>query len=265
MKRRVDKLIVAGIDVGAKTTKAVLFEENRMLGRSSLVLTGFNQHGAAELALSEALMNTELQRDDIEHIFSTGVGAKSVAFAAKEISEVRAAARGANHFIQSARTVIDVGAEEGRTMRVDEDGRVLDFAINDRCAAGAGAFIEAMSHALEVPLDEMGALSIKSQTEVPINAQCVVFAESEVISLIHAKTPKPDIVRAVYDAIASRIGSMVRRVGIEDDVVLVGGLASNTGFKDALERSLGVKLRIPEFPAYAGAIGAALVAVRKEN
>jgi benzoyl-CoA reductase subunit D len=192
------------------------------------------------------------------------VGAKAVTSAAKEVSEVRAAAHGAIHFLPSARTVIDVGAEEGRAIRVNDKGRVLDFAINDRCAAGAGAFIEAMSYALEIPLEEMGALSLKSTVEVPINAQCVVFAESEVISLIHANTAKQDIARAVHDAIASRIGSMVRRVGIENDVVLIGGMANNVGFREALERNLKEGVVIPETPEYVCAVGAALEAAQRE-
>jgi len=262
MSRRADNLIIAGIDVGAKTTKAVLVEESRILGRSGLVQTGFDQNEAARMAISEALLDAGLQDAVIDRTVSTGAGAKAVTFAAAVISDVRAAARGANHFLNSARTVIDVGAEEGRALRIDEGGRVLDFAINDRCAAGAGAFIEAMSRALEIPLEEMGAMSLESKLEVPINAQCVVFAESEVISLIHAKTARQDIVRAVHDAIASRIGSIVRRVGIENDVVLVGGLANNVGFQDAIARSLNVKLRIPEAPEYVCATGAALQALQ---
>jgi benzoyl-CoA reductase subunit D len=193
------------------------------------------------------------------------VGAKAVNFATADVSDIRAAARGASYFMPSARTVIDVGAEEARGIRVDETGRVLDFAINEKCAAGTGAFIEAISRALEIPLEEMGALSLESKIEIPLNAQCVVFAESEVVSLIHAKTPKQDIVRAVHDAIASRIGSTVRRVGIENDVVLVGGMAHNPGFLNSLKRSLKTEITVPEDPDYVGATGAALEAAQKEK
>ena len=129
----------------------------------------------------------------------------------------------------------------------------------------AGSFIEAMSRALEIPLEDMGALSLKSKEEVPLNAQCAVFAESEVVSLIHAKTAKQDIVRAVHDAIASRIGSVVRRVGIENDVALVGGLAHNVGFLDSLKSSLEVEITVPKDPDYVGAVGAALEAALKEK
>lgn len=258
-------MIAAGIDVGAKTTKAVIVEDDRILGRSSLVQTGFNQQESAEQAFTEALQQAGLEKSAIQRTFSTGAGAKAVTFAAADISDVRAAARGASHFVPSAHTIIDVGAEEGRCIRVNDDGRVMDFAVNEKCAAGTGAFTEAMSRALEIPLEEMGALSLESTKEVLINAQCAVFAESEVVSLIHAKTEKKDIVRAVHNAIASRIGSMVRRVGIENDVAMVGGLAHNAGFVDALKRSLQVELTVPENPDFVGATGAAIEAASKEK
>jgi benzoyl-CoA reductase subunit D len=256
----VEILIAAGIDVGAKTTKAVIIDGDAILGRSSLVLTGFDQTEAAEQAFAEALEGAGLSKDDVEEIVATGAGAKAVPFAGKKISDVKAAGRGALHLAPSARTVIDVGAEEGRAIRCGEAGKVIDFALNEKCAAGAGAFMEAMSHTLEVPLEEMGALSLKSQNVVPLNAQCVVFAESEVVSLIHAKTPKEDILRAVHDAMASRIGSLVHRVGIEADVVLVGGLALNLGFSDSLKRALRAEVRIPKSPQFVSAVGAALEA-----
>ncbi|MEE8389429.1 MAG: acyl-CoA dehydratase activase [Anaerolineae bacterium] len=253
-------MITAGIDVGAKTSKVIIMDDGRILGRSSLVLTGFDQQEAAETAFAEALAAAGLEQGDVERTAATGAGAKAVLFADSDVSDVKAAARGANHFVPTARTVIDVGAEEGRGIRCDEKGMVIDFAVNEKCAAGAGAFTEAMSHALEVPLEEMGALSLKSQNAVPMNAQCAVFAESEVVSLIHAKTPKPDIVRAVHDAIASRIGSMVRRAGIKQDVALIGGVARNIGFVDALKRGLEMDVIVPDEPDYVSAVGAALVA-----
>ncbi|MFQ5857104.1 MAG: acyl-CoA dehydratase activase [Anaerolineae bacterium] len=253
-------MITAGIDVGAKTTKVVIMNDGQVLGRSNPVLTGFDQQEAAEKAMAEALAAAGLEQGAIERTVATGAGAKAVPFANDAISDVKAAARGANFFFPSARTVIDVGAEEGRGIRCDEKGMVIDFAVNEKCAAGAGAFTEAMSRALEVPLEEMGGMSLKSQNAVPMNAQCAVFAESEVVSLIHAKTPKQDIVRAVHDAIASRIGSMVRRVGVERDAALIGGVAHNIGFVDALRRGLELEILVPEEPDYVSAVGAALVA-----
>ena len=137
---------------------------------------------------------------------------------------------------------------------------VMDFALNEKCAAGAGAFTEAMSRALEVSVEELGQMSLRSEKATPMNAQCAVFAESEVVSLLHNKTPKEDISRAVHDAIASRIVSLARKVGFEPDVVFIGGVAHNAGFVDSLERALECKVTIPEHPEYVGAYGAALAA-----
>jgi benzoyl-CoA reductase subunit D len=156
--------------------------------------------------------------------------------------------------------VIDVGAEEGRAVRCDEHGKVIDFSYNEKCAAGAGAFAEGMARALEVSLEELGPLSLKSNQAIQMNAQCAVFAESEVVTLIHAKTPREDIARAVLDAIASRIISMVRKVGFEKDIALIGGMTLNVGFVEALKRGLELDVYVPENPEYVGALGAALAA-----
>jgi len=161
-------------------------------------------------------------------------------------------------------TVIEVGAEEGRAIRIDAAGRVADFAVNEKCAAGAGAFTEAMSRALEVPLESLGELSLKATRAIPMNAQCAVFAESEVVTLVHQKTAKEDIARAVHDAIADRIVSMARKVGIEREIMVAGGVAHNVGFVDSLKRKLEVDhIVIPEDPDYIGAYGAAITAAGK--
>jgi benzoyl-CoA reductase subunit D len=145
-------------------------------------------------------------------------------------------------------------------VRCNEAGRIEDFAVNEKCAAGAGTFTEAMARALEVDLEELGKMSLRSTQAVPMNAQCTVFAESEVVSLVHAKTPKEDISRAVHDAMASRITSMVRKVGFVKDVVLIGGMARNVGFVNSIQRGLETDCLIPDEPEYVGALGAALIA-----
>jgi len=201
-----------------------------------------------------------LKKEDVNHITATGAGKREVDFANDTVTEVGADAKGVSILFPSARTVIDVGAEEGRAIKTDEKGKVVDFAINEKCAAGSGAFTEAMARALEVKLEDMGELSLKSDKSVQMNAQCAVFAESEVVTLIHAKTPKEDIVKAVHDAIASRITSMVRKIGVEQDVALIGGVAKNKGFVKSLKNDLGTELLLPEDPEYVTALGAALVA-----
>jgi benzoyl-CoA reductase subunit D len=252
-------MTVAGIDVGAKTIKVVLLDNGRVIARG-IEPAGMDTQAALERAFTAALEQAGVKRGDLEHIVVTGAGRKDVQFADGEVTDVSATAKGAAFLVPTCRTVIDVGAEEGRATRCDENGKVIDFEVNEKCAAGAGTFTEAMARALEVSLKELGQLSLESQNAVPMNAQCAVFAESEVVSLIHQRTPKADIARAVHDAIASRITSMVRKIGFEKDVVLVGGVAKNPGFIDSMRRDLETEIIVPDDPEYVGALGAALAA-----
>jgi benzoyl-CoA reductase subunit D len=255
-------VITAGIDMGAKTVKVVILKDNEILSRG-IILGGFDQKASAEKVFNETLQRAGLLRDNIERVVATGAGKDVAPHANDQISMMGADALGGAFLFPSARTVIDVGAEEGRAVRCDEKGKMMDFVINERCAAGAGTFVEAMSRALEVKLEEMGPLSLKAKRAVPMNAQCTIFAESEVVSLIHAKTSKADISRAIHDAIADRIASMTRRLGIQREVVLVGGVAKNAGFVESLKNALGVDLLVPEEPEFVGALGAALAPIRK--
>jgi len=252
-------MIVAGIDVGAVATKAVILKDGEVVGKG-IATTGVEQKEAIEEALAEAIKNAGISRSDIERIGATGAGGKVVDFADnKEIQDVVADAAGVHFLFPQAKTVIDVGGEESRGIKVDERGKVADFALNERCAAGAGAFVEAMARALEVKTEEMGELSLKSTQDIEINAQCTIFAESEVVSQIHAKTTKPDIARAVHEGMATRIVSMARRAGIEGEVALIGGVAYNSGFVDRMKRHIGKDLLISEDPQIVGAIGAATI------
>lgn len=253
-------MITAGIDVGAKTVKVVLMEDGKIRAKA-MVLSGFDQVASANEALEEALKEAGLSREAIGSIITTGAGRKAIPFAKGDVTEVRAAALGTISLFPSVRTVIDVGAEEARAIKCDPNGKVLDFAVNEKCAAGSGAFTEAMARALEVKLEELGPLSLQSTQAIPMNAQCTVFAESEVVSLIHAKTSKADIARAVHDGLSSRVVAMVRRVGVAPELALVGGVAHNPGFVDSFKRTLGVEtVCTMEEPEFVGAIGAALAA-----
>lgn len=253
-----------GIDVGAKNVKVVILKGGQVVARS-LVLSGFDTRESVEAALSQALERAGASEDDLAHVVATGAGRNEVTFADEQVTEVTADTRGVLHLFPSARTVIDVGAEEGRGIKLDGQGKIVDFAMNEKCAAGAGAFTEAMARALEIKLEELGKISLQSDKTIPMNAQCTIFAESEVVSLIHAKTAKQDIARAVHDAMASRIISMVRRVGIEKDVALIGGVAYNVGFVDSMKRGLGMELLIPGEPEFVAALGAALIAAAKNS
>ncbi len=251
-------MITAGIDCGARSTKTVLLKDGKILGKAR-VLSGRNRGEAAREALASACRVAGISGKDVGKLAGTGSGGDWVEGLVAD--EIKAIARGARFFFPGARTVVDVGAEEGRAARLDDKGEPLDFVHNERCAAGAGAFIEAMAEALGIPLTEMGPLALSSEREIPINAQCVVFAESEVVRLIHANTEKRDISKAVHTAMAGRVVSMVRRIGVNPEVVLLGGVAYNPCFVAAMGRQLAVeRLCIPECPEFGAALGAALIA-----
>ncbi|MFZ5632459.1 MAG: acyl-CoA dehydratase activase [Bacillota bacterium] len=252
-------MITAGVDVGNKFTKVVIMKDGKILSKG-MVLSGFDQNEAAEEAFAKAVSEAGINRQDISYVMATGAGKGEVPFANDTITEVGADARGAVFLFPSGRSVIDVGAEEGRAIKCDDRGKIIDFAINEKCAAGAGSFTEAMARALEVPLEEMGPLALKSNKNIPMNAQCAVFAESEVVSLIHSRISKEDISKAVHDAIASRIISMARRVGVDKDLVMTGGVGRNVGFIKSLSEGLEMNVLVPEEPEFVSAIGAALAA-----
>jgi len=255
-------MLTAGIDMGTQRVKVVILKDNQILSRNQN-FSGFEPTKAAEQAFEEALQSAKLSREDIQHVTATGAGVEMAPFADSTISMMGADARAGAYFFSSARTVIDVGAEEARAVRCDEKGIMMDFVVNARCAAGAGTFIEAMARALEVELDDMGSLSLKAERASPINASCVIFAESDVVSLIHREEPKTEIARAIFDAMAERVASMVHRLGINQDIVLVGGAAKDVGFIASLKRRLGMDILIPEEPLFAGAVGAALIAAKR--
>ena len=256
-------MITAGIDCGAKNTKTVIMRDGKIIGKGK-VLTGFDQNKAVLASWDMALKEAGSSEGQIEATCGTGSGKDAIRNVKRLVNDIKAMAKGAHYFFPDARTVADVGAEEGRAAKLDEKGNAVDFAVNEKCAAGAGSFIEAMARALETTLEEMGSLALKSSREIPMNAQCVIFAESEVVGLIHAKTPKQDISKAIHDAMASRIASMIRRVGVNPEVVMLGGVGYNPGFFEAVKRELSLdKLFIPDMPEYGMAVGAAVVAAQE--
>jgi predicted CoA-substrate-specific enzyme activase len=250
---------LAGIDCGAISTKAAIVAGGRILGTAA-VPSGLDPFVSAQTALTAALFQSGLTQGELTRIAATGAGRAAVAFAERQVTEVTADARGSVFLNPAARTVLDIGAEEARAIRCDASGRALDFALNEKCAAGTGTFLESMARALRVSLDELSTLSLQSSRMVAMNAQCAVFAESEVVSLLHANTPLSSIAGAIFAAIASRAVALARRVGIAPTLVLAGGLALNPGFVAALRTALAEDGGIEPLnsPAFAGAIGAAM-------
>jgi len=255
-------MITAGVDIGNKFTKVVIVKDGKIVSKA-MELTGFDPAGAADKAYAAALSEGNKARGDVAKVVATGAGAGEAKFADDVVTVVGADAKGAFAAFPAARTVIDVGAEEGRAIRINDSGKIVDFAINEKCAAGAGSFIESMARALEVPLEEMGPLALKADKSIAMNAQCVVFAESEVVSLVHAKTRKENISKAVHDAISARVVSMVRRIGVEKEVLMIGGVAKNVGFVKGLSDGLDAKVNILDEPEFVSAFGAALAAAEE--
>ncbi len=255
-------MITVGMDLGTQSVKALVLEDGKIVARAQ-EFSGFDPTKAAEQAVQEALKNAQISMADVSNFTATGSGMELAPFSSGTVSMMGADAKAGTYFFPKARTIIDVGAEEARAVKCDNNGIMVDFVVNERCAAGAGAFIEAMARALEVKLEDMGPLALKAERASPINASCVIFGESDVVSLIHRQESKPEIARAVFDAMADRISSMVHRLGVNPDVVLIGGVAKDVGFVASLKRKLGVDILIPEYPEFAGALGAALSGASK--
>jgi len=252
-------MIVAGIDIGSITAETVILRDGQILS-SSILPTGANSRTAAERSLGAALKQASLRQEDLAAIITTGYGRASFPSATKMITEITCHARGAFFVYPETRTVIDIGGQDSKVIRLDKQGRNVDFQMNDKCAAGTGRFLEVMARALEVKLEDLGRLSRSAQRTIKISSMCTVFAESEVVSLIADNQPKEVIIRGLHDAIADRILGMVRRVGVEEKVTLTGGVAKNEGVVLALEERLGVKVFVPPEPQIIGALGAALLA-----
>jgi predicted CoA-substrate-specific enzyme activase len=252
--------IFAGVDVGSLGTKAVVFSDEKILS-SNIIRTGIDTEENGREALGGALDDAGLKWDDLSYIVSTGYGRISAPYANKTITEITCHGKGAHYIHPETRTIVDMGGQDCKAIRLDQEGNVTDFAMNDKCAAGTGRFLEVMAGVFKMSLDDLGHLSLEATEIVPISSTCTVFAESETVSLL-ARGEKPaNIIVGIYHAIANRVSGMFARVGIENDVFFSGGVAKNAGMKRALEKVLGVQLApSPIDPQLAGALGAAIIA-----
>jgi len=252
-------MLVAGIDVGARNISAVVLLDSDIL--SYCVLTsGEAGATAARAAVEEAIKQANLVFTDLQYVVVTGCGRSSVPFANRQSTEVVCQARGAFYLSPLVRTVVNLGAESSRVIRVSETGRVEAFAKNDKCAAGSGMFLETMSTVLEIPLEMMGEMSLRAKGCEEVSSICAVFAESEVISHIHRGVPKERILVGVHRAVASRILETLGTIGIKGDVMATGGVAKNAAIVRELEAKIGLSIIVPPEPQIVGAVGAALSA-----
>jgi (R)-2-hydroxyacyl-CoA dehydratese activating ATPase len=254
-------MAVAGIDVGSQSTKVVILEGDRILAALTLK-TGESGESEARQAMAEALRQAHLKLEELKGVVSTGAGRMSVPFARKQRSIVSCLARGAYFLYPQARTVLDGGADSSTAIRLSAEGTVEDAAGNDKCAAGTGVFLDAVTRMLRIPLAELGAESLKAAKEETISSTCAVFAESEVISLVHRDPPVPvaNILAGIHEWMAARLFGLAQRVGVQPEVVMSGGVGKNSGIIRALEAKLGKPVLVPEDPQIVGALGAVLVA-----
>ena len=249
----------AGIDLGSITAKAVIIGNERVLA-SAITFSGYNSAETAHKVLAEALEKADLSPKDLTRLVATGYGRVRVPGADKQVTEITCHARGAYWLNPATRTIIDVGGQDSKGIALNDQGKVVDFVMNDKCAAGTGRFLEVMAHALEEDLDRFGELGLAAPRRAQISNTCTVFAESEVISQIAAGVPKDVIVAGIHEAIAARISGMVQRLAVRDQVVMTGGVARNAGMARMLEEKLDRRILILPEAQITGAIGAALIA-----
>ena len=251
----------AGVDVGSTQTKAIVVDEAGRIVARALTDTGANVVQAAKNAFAEAIEREGIQEEEVEYVIGTGYGRYRVTFGNSQVTEISCHGRGAVHMFPRTRTVVDMGGQDTKAIRVSETGDILDFCMNDKCAAGTGRFLGAASNALAIPLDELGATALRAKRPVKISTTCTVFAESEVLAWLGKGKKVEDILAGVHSSIALRSAALMRRVGVDEEVSFTGGVSRNTAMVAALEERLGCKLNVSEDSHYMGALGAALFAL----
>ena len=248
-----------GVDVGSRTTKGVIAQGSR-LKAFHVIFSGNNYREAAEKARKGLLSQAGLQAEDIAYTAVTGQSVDNLSFPFHKASDTRCCARGVNSLFPEVRTVIDVQGQSTQIIRVDEKGKVVNFVVSERCAAGSGRFLEVIANVLRINLEDIGPLSLKSQNPVAFTTSCAVFGESEAISRVAEGTPKEDILAGVHKALAQKISSLMDRVGFEEKCAISGGGGLDMGLIKAIKQELGLELLIPQKPELVSALGASIMA-----
>ena len=253
-------MITAGVDIGSLSGDVVVLKDNQIM-TWSVVQTGPDSAETAIEAMEKAMKRTSLKLEDIDYIVSTGYGRVVVPFAHKDITEISCHAKGANWFFPKVRTILDMGGQDCKAIRCNETGKVTNFVMNDKCAAGTGRFMEIIAETLEVELNDLGKRSLEIvEKQAVVSSMCAVFAKTEVISLVRQGKAKNDILAGACEAIASRVAGLMQRVGTEDQFVITGGIAKNIGVVKRIEEKLKMKAHIAFEPQIVGALGAAVFA-----
>lgn len=254
-------LYVAGIDSGSASTDAVILNRKGEIVGSAILPTGAGATSGAEKALEAALKNAALQREQIGAVVTTGYGRNSITQGDASVTEITCHAKGAHHLYPRARAVIDIGGQDSKVICLDDSGQIINFVMNDKCAAGTGRFLEMMAHILGLSLQQMSEIGLRWKRDVAISSMCTVFAESEVVSLIADNTEVADIVHGLNGAVAAKTVSMIKRAGAQPEYMMTGGVAQNRGVVKALEERIGEKIFVPNEAQLCGALGAALIAL----
>jgi predicted CoA-substrate-specific enzyme activase len=256
-------IFTCGIDVGSTASKAVILKNGTEIVGKSLVDVGTGTSGP-ERAIREVFENAGMKQEDMAYIMGTGYGRNSLTIVNHNMSELSCHAKGAYFLLPSVRTVIDIGGQDVKVIQI-ENGAMVNFQMNDKCAAGTGRFLDVMAKVLEVEVGDLGRLGAESTKKVDISSTCTVFAESEVISQLAHGTDKRDIINGVHHSVAARVVGLAHRVGVRDDVMMTGGVAQNSGVVNALEEELGHMIHTDPLTQYTGALGAALFAYMKAS
>lgn len=256
-------MITAGVDIGSITTKTVILKNGELL-KSNIIRTGAYSKQSAINSLNTALSSAGLTRDDVDYLVSTGYGRAKLEYADKNVTEITCHAIGALNLFPGTKTVIDIGGQDSKAISLNEKGEVIDFVMNDKCAAGTGRFLEVMAHALDIEIDKLGGISLIANNELEISSMCTVFAESEVVSLLAEGCPIENISKGLHNAVAERVLGMANKIGIRGPVTLSGGVIKNIGIIVAIKNELGlnIKVNIPKEPQITGALGAAILAYK---
>jgi (R)-2-hydroxyacyl-CoA dehydratese activating ATPase len=251
-------MITVGIDIGSITTKIAMMDGKKLL-YTDVSFSGYDMDRAWRDIYAKMLEKTGRKNEDITSVVSTGYGRNIVSAARKQITEITCHAEGAKYFYPKVKAVIDIGGQDSKFIRIDNAGSIIDFVMNDKCAAGTGRFLEVMARALHVELNDFAGMSRRAKKPVKISSMCTVFAESEVISLIARGETRENIIAGIHDSIASRMVSMMHRMDVVKPVVMTGGVSKNLGMRAAIEKKIGMKLAVPEHAQVCGAIGAAIL------
>lgn len=252
-----------GIDIGSTASKSVIMKDGKEIVCKALVDVGAGTSGPGRV-IEEIITKSGIKREEIDCVLATGYGRNSLLDIANyQMSELSCHAKGAHHLFPNVHTVIDIGGQDIKILKIGTNGILSNFVMNDKCAAGTGRFLDVMARVLEVKVCELAELSKQSTKIVNISSTCTVFAESEVISQLAKGTNKTDIIKGIHRSVAGKVGGLAKRIGLENDLVMTGGVALNNGVVEALEEELKFKILTSPLTQYTGAIGAALFAYQK--